>query len=257
MATMRAKDLIDLFDRMLAERWAYEWGAAREGCVDCSGAFVYAFRKLGGTMAEHSSNYMARRAVGELMPASVAQPGWAVFKRRDQSADTPSRWRDGLGDFYHVGLMSRDGKVLNAKGTRDGFVASPLAGWDYAAKLRDVKYGEVEDMAVLYRAEVATQKDPLRVRDGVLTGRIIGHVPKGAMVDVLTANTEWPRIRYGELVGYASVQYLRRVDDTPDKPTEELPDESGEVAEALPTTTLVGEDGQTITLLGRWRVAED
>ena len=30
---MRADRLIALFERMLSEHWAYEWGAAREGCV--------------------------------------------------------------------------------------------------------------------------------------------------------------------------------------------------------------------------------
>ena len=39
--------ILSLFKKMLEEHWSYEWGAAREGCVDCSGAFVYAYSKKG------------------------------------------------------------------------------------------------------------------------------------------------------------------------------------------------------------------
>lgn len=34
MGRIKAGDLIDLFECMASEHWAYAWGAAREGCVD-------------------------------------------------------------------------------------------------------------------------------------------------------------------------------------------------------------------------------
>ena len=40
-----AKELIKQFQTMYREHWAYIWGKAEKGCVDCSGAFVYAFRQ--------------------------------------------------------------------------------------------------------------------------------------------------------------------------------------------------------------------
>ena len=46
MTIIQANDLIALFKRMAREHWRYEWGKAKEGAVDCSGAFVYAFNKL-------------------------------------------------------------------------------------------------------------------------------------------------------------------------------------------------------------------
>ena len=39
--------------------WRYEWGAAKQGCVDCSGAFVYALKKYGLSIY-HGSNTIWR-----------------------------------------------------------------------------------------------------------------------------------------------------------------------------------------------------
>ena len=214
---MKAGELIALFERMLAERWAYEWGAAREGCVDCSGAFVYAFKKYGQSIA-HGSNTIARAHVmGGMRPAGEAKPGWAVFKRRFDAQEPDKYKQDGLGNLYHIGLLAADGKrVLNAKGERYGFCAEALSGWSLAAPLSGVAYEEDEEMNALYQAVVTTEKDPLRVREAPVTGEVLGHVPKGERVDVLAEGdmlgaSGWSRVRYGELVGYASGAYLWRV----------------------------------------------
>jgi uncharacterized protein YgiM (DUF1202 family) len=51
------------------------------------------------------------------------------------------------------------------------------------------------------------------VREWAETGTLIGNVPKGRIVEVLSdAGDGWSKIRYNELVGYASGQYLKRVD---------------------------------------------
>ena len=133
--------------------------------------------------------------------------------------------------------------------------SDPDEGWDGCAPLTDVTYdeGEEEDATMLYRAAVTTEKDPLRVRQSPGTGRIIGHVPRGAEIEVLADKGDgWPRIRYNELVGYASGDYLTRVEDT-DR-IEIAPDVE---AELIDVTTLVNEDGMSLTLVGRWSVAED
>lgn len=209
---IRSENLIDLFERMASEHWSYEWGAASEGCVDCSGAFVYAYKVLGGLSIAHGSNTIARRACGSMVPAWEAKPGYAVFRwRRDGE---PERYEnDGLDDFYHIGLMSRNGTVLNAKSTSAGFVESPLTGWAYAAPLLAVDYGEgVEDVAqdtVLYSAEVCTKNDPLTLRDSP-NGTKIGKLPKGCTVDVLAERDGWMQVRYGNLLGWASGNYLSK-----------------------------------------------
>ncbi len=112
---------------------------------------------------------------------------------------------------------------------------------------------EEESMATLYRAMVTTETDPLRVRDAPETGRIVGHVPKGRTVDVLSTG-EWPRIRYGEIVGYASGAYLTRTDEADDVLTD--PDKSWIGIESW-TKLVSADDGSSIVLGGKWHVAED
>lgn len=265
MGKIKANALIDLFERMEREHWAYEWGAAHEGCVDCSGAFVYAFKALGGPAIAHGSNTIARKHCGPLVPASEARPGYAMLRWREDGE--PERYeQDGMGDFYHIGLKGHNGKVLNAKSASAGFVESPDSGWKYAAPLLDVDYSEDagggENMAeetALFLAQVATQNDPLRVRDepGV-GGSKLGSIPRGAVVDVLdtSVNAGWWRVRYEDMTGYASSDYLRRIDAGAED-AESVGSADG-VAEAVTVTTLKREDADgCIMLLGRWHVSED
>ena len=65
MTIIQANDLIALFKRMAREHWHYEWGKAKEGAVDCSGAFVYAFKELGGLTLPHGSNALVRNCARE------------------------------------------------------------------------------------------------------------------------------------------------------------------------------------------------
>ena len=240
-------DLLDLFERMARENWAYAWGAAREGCVDCSGAFVFAYEQLGGPEIAHGSNSILRRSMGQLLPMSAAQPGYAAVRIRAWSeAEAGNRWYGkDPGDVYHIGLVGRDGKILNAQGTKNGFVESDPGTWDGCAPLLDVNYGEeMEDENVLYQAKVVTKEDPLRVRRSPISGDVIGNIPRGALVSVLADSGDgWPRVRYGEWVGYASAAYLSRVSD----------EEGGQ----QPQTALVREDGTRIALSGVWRIAQD
>ncbi len=261
---MKDEKLIALFETMLAEHWAYEWGAARRGCVDCSGAFVYAYKELGGGTIEHGSNTIGRKRVRKLLPISEAKPGYAAFKRRDDGGE-PEKYRgDGIGNLYHIGLVARDGRnVLNAKSTNYGFCSDPLSEWDYVAPLNAVSYTapgedkEDESMATLYKALVATKEDDLRVRDAPKTGRIIGHAPRSKTVDVLSEG-DWPRIRYGELVGYASAAYLKRIDDAmPVQPVVEPDAPDMDVGSRTFTTLICEDSGSIVTLLGKWRMASD
>lgn len=250
---IKKDDLLDLFERMAREKWAYKLGAAREGCVDCSGAFVFAYKQLGGPSIEHSSNSILRQSMGQLLPMSAAKPGYAAVKIRAWTSDeSGNRWyNQAPGDCYHIGLVGRDGKILNAQGTKNGFVTSDPGTWEGCAPLLDVAYGEeTEDENVIYQARVTTEKDPLRIRQSAVDGKVLGNVPRGALVDVLADSGDgWPRIRYGGIVGYASGAYLTRVDQQ-----EETPDAGDS---QTTTTTLVRDDGTTILLFGSWRVAND
>ena len=59
---MTNQDLIAEFQKMIG--WKYEWGAAKTGTVDCSGAFVYAMKKYGLSIY-HGSNTIWRSYLTE------------------------------------------------------------------------------------------------------------------------------------------------------------------------------------------------
>lgn len=249
--------LIALFKRMLDEHWAYEWGAAREGCVDCSGAFVWAYKQLGASI-EHGSNSIAHLRVGEYVSISEAKPGYAVFKLRawrDDSDNGGNRWfGQQPGDVYHIGLMGDDGKVLNAQSTKTGFVASDAAGWAFAAPLKDVIYKE-GDGKVFGNATVRVTSGYLNIRDGASTrSKVIAKAGNGARVNIIreAGGTGWVfgALASGE-AGYMSSEYL--VEDAPESGDQGEPGEPGEQT----TTTLRRSDGVYITLCGDWSLAED
>lgn len=266
------KKLIELFGQMYQEHWSYILGSAKQGCVDCSGAFVYAYKELGGGTIEHGSNSIFRKRIGNY--TTTPKPGYAAFKVRAWS-DTSNNWYgQAPGDVYHIGLVDATGEhVLNAKGEKYGFSRDSLKGWDYFAPLKAVDYNTVsigvtqtkgdEQMSVLYKAIVATENDPLRVREWAKTGTILGHVPKGREVEVLTEEKDgWVRIRYNELVGYVSADYLTPVEtDTNIGGKTDVRDanvgESGTDNNVLTTTTLVNEEGMLLTIVGKWRVPKD
>lgn len=253
---IKKDDLLDLFERMARENWAYSRGEAREGCVDCSGAFVYAYKQLGGPSIVHGSNSILRKSMGALLPMGAAKPGYAAVKVRAwDGEEIGNRWY-GMepGDCYHIGLVGRDGRILNAKGTAAGFVASdPDDGWDGCAPLLGVDYEE-EGENVLYQAIVNTEKDPLRIRKSAVDGKVIGSVPRGEIVDVLSDSGDgWPRIQFNELLGYASAEYLERIEDAP----EDSGRQTGETTGRAETTTLISDDGVIVTLIGHWGIADD
>lgn len=121
-------------------------------------------------------------------------------------------------NVHHVGLVTGEGTVLHSSSALGAVVETSLynSQWALLAKHRYISVGEIggdEPMTntddVLYKAIVLTQKDPLRVRNFPETGEIVGHVPRGAVVDVLDTSNVWPRIRFNELQGYASPEYLQ------------------------------------------------
>lgn len=258
---IQASALIALFKRMLDEHWAYEWGAARKGCVDCSGAFVWAYRQLGASI-EHSSNSIAHLRVGEYVPVSEAKPGYAVFKLRawrDDSDNGGNRWfGQQPGDVYHIGLMGQDGRVLNAQSTKTGFVASPASqNWAFAAPLKAVSYSDnAEGGETMFgNATVNITSGYLNIRDGASTrANVIAKAANGARVNIIreAGGTGWVfgTLASGE-TGYMSSEYL--VEDAPP----ESGDQGETSGEAPNTTTLRRSDGVYITLVGRWKITND
>lgn len=211
-------DLIAVFDRMYREHWPYEWGAAREGCVDCSGAFVYAFNRLGHSIA-HGSNAIARKAVKSLLPISDAIPGMAAFKYYPPGHpkwNLPEKYRVGgseyngdLNDYYHVGLVDGTGDdVLNAKSTSAGFSRDPISKWGCVGRLKAVDYGgtmEHTEMMVV----TCTPGETVRLRRGPSTREdAIAKIPNGETVTAGPDNDGWRAVTYQGKTGYMISKYL-------------------------------------------------
>lgn len=265
MSTILASKLIDLFERMAREHWAYEWGAARKGCVDCSGAFVYAYKALGGEnppTIEHGSNSILRMRTGaDCRAIAHAKPGWACFKVRPwQDEDRGNRWY-GLtpGDAYHIGLMGRDGLIYNAQSTATGFVASkPSDGWNICAPLTAVDYDETggEIMGGFGNASVYITSGYLNLRAGAsTTAKVLAKLDKYERVNVIRdTGTGWLYVKTEmDEAGYVAEAYISMDAETGED--EDAQDEGAQTETAY--TTIVREDGAAVMLVGRWRVAED
>ena len=245
-----ANGLIALFRRMYQEHWAYEWGAAREGCVDCSGAFVWAYKQFGASIY-HGSNSIARKACGAM--GKTPRPGYAAFKWR---AKDTTKYPDGKGDFYHIGLVDEDGKtVYEARGTKEGFTTSAVSTWQWFAPLTDVQYDEGGQTMEPYNAVVSTASGSLNMRSGPgLSYPITFKLPKGTPVTVLIEYASgWAFIDEDGTQGYVAMKYLTRT-EAPES-AQDAPDATaGEIPAPAICTRLRRADGVEIDLAGSWEV---
>lgn len=217
--------LIADFRLMYTEHWAYRYGAAQRGEVDCSGAFVWAYAQHGASIY-HGSNRMARVEVVALTPINVANivPGMAAFKHRkpgEAGYDLPSGYLPGgeydngdLNDYYHVGLVDTDtSRVLNARNKADGFVSSPITqGWSHVALLKQVDYdGAPEEVPSYGTATVyAANGAPVKLRKTASTKLpYLDQVPVGATVELRGPSADgWTPIRYNGQDGYMMSEFL-------------------------------------------------
>lgn len=154
MSKIPVGKLISCFERMRDEHWDYCLNSAREGCVDCSGAFVWAYEQFGKSIL-HGSNSITRMSVGDLLPISSARPGMVAVKVKDWTDDDDTnRWYDSEpGNVYHIGLVIQNGSEMNvieAKGKQWGVVQSKLDNkWKFVAYLDDVDYTQKMEEAVM------------------------------------------------------------------------------------------------------------
>ena len=234
MAQVKVEKLIELFQKMHREHWSYVWGAAQEGCVDCSGAFDYAFDKLKGINYPHGSNTIARKYIfGKLLPVSQAKPGMAAFKAYvpgEENYDLPDKFKPGgasyngdVNDYYHIGLIDNDKNwVLNAKGKNYGFCRDKLsAGWDCVAYLKGVDYkGTAEEEKgemIMQEAKVVlpsgAKGDTVNMRrDASTNASLILKVPVGSTVFVEEDLGQWCKIVYNTKTGYMMSNYIEYAD---------------------------------------------
>lgn len=239
MSKISVTALLADFQTMLREHWAYDWSGAQRGKVSCAGAFVYAYKQHGISIA-HGSNYMARSEVVQLIPIGQATviPGMVAFKRRtpdDSKYDLPSKYRKGgasyngdLNDYYHVGLVDEDtARVLNAQSSATGFVASPITqNWSHVAYLKRVDYGDDTSTSIPGSSvsEQPTAPDPVgdtafTVADTgetvnlraapALSARLVERVPLDEVVTITErTSAEWWKVKWRKYSGYMMSKFL-------------------------------------------------
>lgn len=247
-----ASQLIAIFQRMYVERWPYAWGSAKEGEVDCSGAFVYAYRQFGKSIY-HGSNRIARQYVVELLPVSEAKPGMAAIKARKPGENGyalpqgylpgGSQYNGDLNDYHHIGLVDDDpAYVLNAKSTAEGFKRNRISdGWDFVARLIDVDYGIDEEVEPMYEAVVvADSGSNVRMRQRPTTdSATLEKIPLGETVQVNETAQGWAQIEWRGTIGYMMTKFLQEVEEVDDTPTMSLETRVALLEEAVAELTAV------------------
>lgn len=216
MAKVKASDLIRIFNQMADEKWKYVAGAHKQGEVDCSGAFYYAYKQLGGYMY-HGSNTMWRKYTkqkGKIGEINLV-PGMAVFKCRNwTSAQSSNGWYETEpGDVYHVGLYVGNGNVVEAQGKKTGVVITKIGTWHYAAELVDTVYDASENtQAELFTAFfgiVKINSGWLNLRSGPATScSREAKAYNGDALNVVGEQDDWYVVNYGGKNLYASKKYI-------------------------------------------------
>lgn len=225
--------LVEVFYAMLG--WPYASpGVNGPGGVDCSGAFVYAYRQFGERIY-HGSNRIVRvycHDVRRVTHPSQLRVGMAIFKSRGDIDRMKAEYKPGGRyydpalpyDYYHVGLVVSVSplKIINATPPRVR-IDTDLTRWCCAGYLDAVDYAADEPPAPPgpdpeeepRLAEVWAERGGtvnLRSRpsrDAVVRVR----VPIGAAVEVLEETSSvWWHVMYDKTKGYMMREFLREQD---------------------------------------------
>lgn len=238
--------LIDRFKEIIG--WPYvSPGSDDKNGIDCSGAFVRAY-KAAGLSIYHGSNRIERVYCHDCFDLngnqSRLEPGMAVFKYRDPGEEyykLPDSYQPGgkhydgdLRDYYHIGLVESVNplKIIHAT-TPNAKRDTSLGKWrragyldavtNYGIPINDTPFTNEggSDMA-LYDARVIGE-GWLNLRNAPRKGGTdIGDIPSGSIVQVLEeTNDEWAKVFYEGQSGYVVREYLMRIEEANEEPEEE------------------------------------
>lgn len=253
-----SKSILSDFQMMLADKWGYIpatagtlWTQAKQDATqnamaqkygskwighmvaDCSGAFVYSYKKYGESIY-HGSNRIARKYVDVLLPISEAKPGMAAFKfyaPGQKGYNLPENYKQGgsqytgdLNDYYHIGLVDEDPRyVLNSATTANGFIRSKITnGWNACGYLKAVDYsgesGKDDDEPVIENETMIVTAESgqyVNMRESTsVNSRLIVRVPVGSEVTVIkTDKNGWTGVKYKRYEGYMMTKFLKPKED--------------------------------------------
>ena len=175
--------------------------------ADCSGLFVWAYKKYGLSIA-HASNsiYKSYCNVKGKLKAGVREdgkellPGTAVFTGTEN-------------DHGHIGLYIGNGWVIEASGTQTGVIKSKvsLAKWTYFGELNAVNYGKEPSPAPIPEKDTATVTGKnVALRYGPTTSAgVITRIATGRTVKLDTPPSDWQYVTVDGKSGYMMKQFLK------------------------------------------------
>lgn len=205
--------------------WPYvSPGSNNSSGIDCSGLFVYLFRKQGGSIY-HGSNTIWREYTtankGKLTSTAQLKPGYAVFKNRawsDSKSDRKNRWykKDNWGNMYHIGLVRSVNPLIIEHATSAGrkcvVEQNNTKGWTYYAELKNVDYsgegGKPEQMTTMI--VTCTPGETVKLRKApTIADNVIAKVPNGTEVLAGTEENGWRTVEYNGKSGYMMAEFLK------------------------------------------------
>ena len=176
----------------------------------------------------------------------------------------------GTGDVNHTGLVTERGTVIHSSKSRGCVVETEITDkslWNGLGKHRmiavdDGEKGDENTMSdhAFGNATVNVTSGYLNLREGASTrGKVIGTLEIGQRVNVIReAGSGWVFLKTesGE-AGYAAKDYLAEDDESSENGGDATEGDWDDDGELFATTTLKSESGQFVTLMGKWRIAED
>lgn len=251
--------LIERFREIIG--WPYASPGSNDKIgIDCSGAFVRAYR-MAGLSIYHGSNRIERTYCHDCFDlngkTSKLEPGMAVFKYREpgetyyalsDSYQSGGEHYDGdLRDYYHIGFVESVNplKIIHAT-TPNAKRDTSIGKWRRAGYLDAVTdYGATtneqpstneggSEMA-LYDAKVIGE-GWLNLRSAPRKGGTdIGDIPSGSVIQVLEeTNAEWAKVFYEGQSGYVAREFLLRIEKPVEEPEDEyMPAGDGKVCVAF------------------------
>lgn len=195
-------------------------GAQWDGeiCYDCAQYTKFAVAAAGGKLPSGATSQWDDRTAWDERGTIDSLPDEAgiILYTRDKS---------NAARMSHTGIYIGNGETAEAQGTRTGCVRLPLSkgNWTHwgrhvvAAKHAEVKPSgdEMIREVVLYEAYVSTINSSLNLRKAPAAGSDrIGSIPRHHVVEVLDESNSgaWLKVRYGERAGWASAEFLTRVE---------------------------------------------
>ena len=228
-----ADQLISVFRTIIG--WPYASPGSNDARgIDCSGAFVYAYRQFGERIY-HGSNRIIRAYCHDVVTLDSATrlvPGMAIFKSRADLDGMKAEYKPGGKyydpslpyDYYHVGLVANTEplQIINAT-TPVARIDTVLSKWCCAGYLNAVRYDAApeptctcpcpcdEAGGAAFPATVfALSGSTVNLRAGPdKAAAILTRVPLGETV-MVTEQTDnaWWRVTYQAFNGYMMREFL-------------------------------------------------